>query len=94
MTENEDTGKHYRFEYRGIKLDPARIVTVYGCKNLMAGTIVKKALLAGHRGKKSEIDDVNDIITAAMRWKEMLLEDMADKLDAQEGATRENHNNI
>lgn len=76
---DNDTGKHYRYEYKGIKLDPARIVQIYGCENLMAGTIVKKALCAGNRGHKDLIDDINDIITAAERWKEMVLEDV--KLD-------------
>jgi len=71
-----DPGKHYRFEYKGIKLDPARIVTIYGCKNLMAGTIVKKALCAGERGPKDILHDLDDIICAAERWKEMILEDM------------------
>lgn len=70
-----DHGGHYRFEYKGIKLDPARIVTIYGCDNLMAGTIVKKALLAGRRGPKDTIQDLNDIICAAERWIEMIKED-------------------
>lgn len=80
MMEN-DTGSHYRFVYRGIKLDPARIVQIYGCDNLMAGTIVKKALCAGGRGRKSLIEDIDDIITAAQRWKEMVLEDEALEID-------------
>lgn len=71
-----DPGAHYRYEYRGIKMDPARIVTIYGCKNLMAGTIVKKTLCAGNRGAKDELQDVRDIICAAQRWEEMILEDM------------------
>lgn len=74
-----DTGSHYRFVYKGIKLDPARIVQIYGCSNLMAGTIVKKALCAGQRGHKDLIKDLDDIITAAERWKEMVLEDMDDE---------------
>jgi hypothetical protein len=78
MSDSKDPGAHYRYEYKGIKLDPARIVTVYGCKNLMAGTIVKKALCAGNRGHKNELEDIEDIISAAKRWKEMVLEDMQD----------------
>jgi len=70
-----DPGKHYRYEYKGIKLDPARIVTIYKCDNLMAGTIVKKALCAGNRGQKDLIQDLDDIICAAERWKEMIIED-------------------
>lgn len=74
--EEKDTGSHYRYIYKGIKLDPARIVQIYGCKNLMAGTIAKKALCAGNRGHKDLLQDLDDIITAAKRWKEMVIEDM------------------
>ena len=33
-SEGRDTGAHYRFEYKGIKLDPARIVSIYEVDNL------------------------------------------------------------
>ena len=75
MSEKKDPGAHYRYTYKGIKLDPARIVSIYGCSNLLAGTIVKKALCAGNRGHKDLLQDLDDIIGAAERWKEMLLED-------------------
>ena len=72
----KDAGAHYRYMYKGIKLDPARIVMIYGCTNPMAGTIVKKALCAGNRGHKDLIQDLDDIISAAERWKEIVNEDM------------------
>lgn len=73
-----DKGSHYRFEYKGIKLDPARILKIYGVQDPMIGTIVKKALCAGQRGKKSFREDIQDIITAAERMLEMMDEDESD----------------
>lgn len=72
---HKDKGKHYRFSYKGINLDPARVCQIYGTSHPMQGVIVKKALCAGGRGKKSVIEDIEDIITAAERWLEMLRED-------------------
>jgi succinyl-CoA synthetase beta subunit len=74
-----DSGKHYRFEYKGIKLDPARIFSIYDVTNALQIAIVKKGLLAGKRGKKSLVEDINDIITACERWKEMIEEDDQEK---------------
>jgi hypothetical protein len=70
-----DTGKHYRFTFRGIKLDPARICDIYKVTNLVQGSIIKKALCAGNRGHKDLLRDIDDIITGAQRWKEMVEED-------------------
>lgn len=81
MADHEDTGTHYRYTYKGIKLDPARIALVYGLKNMMQAAIVKKALRAGERGHKDIIRDIDDIITAAHRWKEMVIEDLPDPVD-------------
>jgi hypothetical protein len=75
FNEQNDNGKHYRFEYKGIKLDPARICHIYKITNLIQGSIIKKTLCAGNRGHKDIRKDINDIITACNRWLEMLDED-------------------
>lgn len=75
MSQQKDTGTHYRREYKGVKLDPARICLVYDVKNMLQATIVKKSLCAGNRGHKDTIRDIDDIITAANRWKEIVIED-------------------
>lgn len=75
MTNQEDTGKHYRYEYKGVKLDPARICDIYGVNRLMMATIIKKALCAGNRGHKDKRQDLLDIINAANRELEMMSED-------------------
>lgn len=88
QSDKKDNGSHYRFNYRkkltpqdkrngyvDIKLDPARIALVYEVKNMMQATITKKALCAGDRGHKDILRDIDDIICAAERWKEMVIED-------------------
>ena len=71
----QDNGSHYRKFYKGVQLDPARIAKIYGIGNMVQAQIVKKALCAGNRGHKDVLRDIDDIITAAKRWREMELED-------------------
>lgn len=71
----EDTGSHYRFEYKGIKLDPFRISQIYGMTSFAMMTILKKCLCAGNRGHNSYREDLLDIINAAQREIEMIDED-------------------
>lgn len=73
----DDTGKHYRYEYKGIKLDPARIQLIYGATHPMQISILKKALRWGS-AHKSLVKDLKDIITAAERALEMIEEDKDD----------------
>ena len=72
---SDDKGVHYRFEYKGINLDPARIALVYEITHPIQFNISKKALCTGRRGKKSTIEDLEDIITGCKRWIEMIKED-------------------
>lgn len=87
-TIENDTGKHYRFQYTvavcyqdmlngklSINLDPFRIADIYGISNFAQQTALKKVLRAGNRGHKDLLQDINDIITALERWKQMLHED-------------------
>lgn len=70
-----DAGAHYRFQYKGLNLDPFRICEIYGIGNLAQATIVKKALCTGKRGHKDTRQDLKDIICAVERWLQMLDED-------------------
>lgn len=72
----EDTGSHYRFEYKGIKLDPFRISQIYGMTSFAMMTILKKCLCAGNRGHNSYREDLLDIINAAQREIEIIDEDL------------------
>lgn len=74
-TDSKKARSHYMKEYKGIKLDPARICKVYGQTDILMTTIVKKALAAGERGHKDFRQDLIDIISAAERRLEMMDED-------------------
>lgn len=74
-TSEIDPGAHYRYEYRGIKLDPFRICQIYGVNDFALQTIIKKALKAGERGHKDMRQDLRDIVNAANRKLEMMDED-------------------
>jgi len=71
----QDQGAHYRFEYNGIKLDPARICKIYGINSLLVGQAIKKLLVAGGRGNKNREQDLRDVICAIERELEMIEED-------------------
>ena len=70
-----DTGKHYRFKYKGIKLDPFRIAKIYGMESFALMTVLKKILCAGNRGNKDYKADIIDCITALKRELELIEED-------------------
>ena len=70
-----DTGKHYRYEYKGIKLDPYRIAHIYKMQSFAMQTILKKCLCAGNRGHNNYKEDLQDIICAAQREIEIIEED-------------------
>jgi hypothetical protein len=74
LQEGYDPGLHYRYEYKGIKLDPYRIAEIYRLNDPALFTILKKTLRAG-RAHKDLCQDLKDIINAAERRLEMLIED-------------------
>lgn len=69
-----DLDKHYRYSFKGIKLDPYRIFKTYGITDPVQQHVAKKALRAGEGGK-SLIQDIDEIILSCERWKEMIAED-------------------
>lgn len=74
MNLENDPGKHYRYSYRGINLDPFRIAEIYKINDFALQTILKKALRAGRAHKDLE-QDLKDIINCAQRKLEMMAED-------------------
>lgn len=76
MTTETDPGNHYRFQYKGIKLDPYRIAAIYNMQSFAMMTILKKCLCAGSRGHKNYEQDLKDIICAAERELEIINEDI------------------
>lgn len=73
-----DPGAHYRYEFKGVKIDPARIAKVYKIEDGMVFTILKKTLRMG-RAHKDKRQDLLDIINAAQRELEMMAEDDEDE---------------
>jgi len=73
--EAEDAGEHYRYVYKGVKLDPFRIAAVYGMTDPALFTILKKVLRGG-RAHKDLKQDLVDIISSAERKLEMMEEDL------------------
>ena len=71
-----DSGKHYRYSYRQIKLDPYRIIAVYGITHPAHQHALKKLLRAG-KSVKSLRQDIREVQDALTRWLEMLDEDDA-----------------
>jgi hypothetical protein len=79
-----DSGAHYRYNYRGVKLDPYRIISVYGITNPAHQHALKKLLRAG-RSVKSERQDIREVIDSLSRWLEMIDEDaLAEQPSGQE----------
>lgn len=71
---SEDTGKHYRYEYQGVKLDPYRICQVYGIGGGPREQIIKKCLRGTKKGGDM-LTVISEIRTALDRWEEMVMED-------------------
>lgn len=72
MSKAED--KHYAFTYKGIRVDPYRILSIYGITNPAHQHAIKKLLRAGKSVKTLE-QDIDEVIQSLQRMKQMLLED-------------------
>jgi len=67
-------GEHYKYEYKGIKVDPYRILDVYGIFHPAQAHAIKKLLRAG-KSIKSLDEDIKEVINSLERWLEMIKED-------------------
>ncbi len=66
--------KHYQYSYKGIKLDPYRILSVYGITCPAIQHAIKKLLRAGNSVKDLE-QDIQEVIDTLKRKLEMIEED-------------------
>lgn len=71
---------HYDFEYRGIKLDPYRILVEYGIAHPAQQHAIKKLLRAG-KSIKDLKTDVEEVISTLSRWLGMMEEDQTEMQD-------------
>jgi hypothetical protein len=71
-TDNE----HYGVTFQDARLDPYRILQLYGITHPAQQHAIKKLLRAG-RSVKTVEQDVREVIQALERWLEMMKEDQA-----------------
>lgn len=76
----KDGGAHYRYHYRGIKVDPYRIFAIYKITHGAHQHVIKKLLRAG-KSVKSLKQDIKESIDSLNRWLEMLEEDERDGIE-------------
>lgn len=69
-----DHGKHYRYTFRGRKIDPYRIFRIYKITAPEQQHAIKKLLRAGQSVKSLE-QDIDEVILTLTRWKEIIEED-------------------
>lgn len=72
---SEATDSHYKFSYKGAKLDPYRILKVYEITEPAQQHAIKKLLRAGKKKDQPVIRDIDEVIMALQRWREMIIED-------------------
>lgn len=70
----DNLGNHYKFSYKGIKMDPYRIFKIYKIADPAQQHAIKKLLRAGQSIKSLE-QDISEVIVTLERWKEMIRED-------------------
>lgn len=68
------TPKYYNYQYKGIKLDPYRIAEVYGIISHPQFHALKKILRAHTENHKPLDQNIDEAISALMRWKEIIQE--------------------
>jgi len=75
MTKTKDDHKHYKYKCGDIKLDPYRILEIYGITHPAHQHAIKKLLRAGNSVK--DLDrDIKESIDTLVRWQEMRNEDL------------------
>ena len=70
-----DLGAHYRYSFKGLKLDPYRILKLYDITDPAHQHAVKKLLRAGRGKAKGLRQDIFEVQMTLTRWLEMLDED-------------------
>lgn len=71
------SGKHYEYDYKGVRIDPYRILSTYNITHPAQQHAIKKLLRAGE-SVKDLLGDINETIETLERWKVMIHEDTQD----------------
>ena len=77
-----DSGSHYNFEYKGVLIDPYRIMKQYQITHPAHQHALKKLLRAG-RGHKELRQDITEVLDSLYRWLDMMEEDMETPPEAE-----------
>lgn len=73
---SNDVGAHYRYSYKGVKMDPYRICKLYGVEGGPREHALKKLLRGASKGH-TEQEMWAEVMACARRALEMLDEDSA-----------------
>lgn len=71
---DDPTPDYYRYMYKGLKIDPYRIMVLYDITHPAHQQALKKILRAG-RGDRNLEDDILGVMSALERWLEMIREE-------------------
>ena len=77
MSDKEHTPKRYQWTWRGVSFDFYRLCDILGLKSEPQKHAIKKFIRAG-QSVKTTVQDIDEGIAAALRWREMILEDEQD----------------
>lgn len=80
----DDEYSYYKYSYKGIKLDPYRILSVYGITCPAQQHAIKKLLRAGNSVKDTK-QDIQEVIDTLQRKLEMLKEDEENSTNKEYG---------
>lgn len=70
----DDLSKHYSYDFKGIRIDPYRILKEYGISDPCQQHAIKKLLRCGKSIKTTE-QDIAEVIQTLQRWQEMIKEE-------------------
>lgn len=70
-----DKGKHYRYEFKGVKFDPYRVARMYDLGGGPREHMVKKLLRGTGKGH-TERELIDELQCCLDRWKEMVDEEV------------------
>lgn len=81
-TEAPITPPRYSKRVKGVKIDPYRIIELYGIQHPAHQHAIKKLLRNGNDPHQTLDDDIEEVIGALQRWQEMRAEERSGSLNA------------
>lgn len=85
MSDEKDLGAHYNLEFKGIRMDPYRVLSIYNKITHPAHQHAVKKLLRAGESVKSLRQDVEEVILTLQRWLAMMDEEAAAEKEKADG---------